>query len=42
MFTTVTGTPAITGSFWTVTDRESGLSSEYGDVPLGLRVPAYN
>ena len=26
---TVTGSPAITGNFWTVTVRESGLSSKY-------------
>ena len=38
IFTTVTGLPAITGSFWTVTDREPGLSSKYGDVHLTLQV----
>ena len=27
-----------TGSFWTVTDHEPGLSSKYGDVPLTLQV----
>ena len=33
-FTTVTGSSANTGSFWTVTDREPGLSTKYGNVSL--------
>jgi len=36
IFVTGTGSPAITVSFWTVTDCEPGLSSKYDDVPLTL------
>jgi len=36
IFITVTGSPAITGSFWTVTDREPGLSTKYGNVSLTI------
>jgi len=36
-FTTVTGSPAITGSFRMVTDHEPDLSSKYGNVPLTLQ-----
>jgi len=36
-FTTVTGSPVITGSFRMVTNREPGLCSKYGDVPLPLQ-----
>jgi len=32
IFTTVTGSPATTGSFWMVTNCEPGLSSKYGDM----------
>jgi len=34
IFITVTGSPAIIGSFWTVTYFEPGLSSKYGYMPL--------
>ena len=36
-FTTVTGSPAIIGSFWTVTDREPGLNSKYSNATLTLQ-----
>jgi len=37
MLTAVTGSPAITSSFGTVTDSEPGLSSKYGNVPLMMQ-----
>ena len=36
-FITVTGSPAIIGSLWTVTDHEPGLSSKYDNVPFILQ-----
>ena len=37
IYTTVTGSPAITGSLWMVTDGEPGLISKYSDMPLTLQ-----